>query len=209
MDELNDMGIEIPKLQKGLKANPSRNIKYKEMLNIKNDCKVLDPGKRGNQGGGMVLKTFLNGFKGGYHIQKHSFMGKHFGCQTCLIKDECRDYPHANGGCAERYQYVAHFYKRGKSEMLPLLKERAIKLEIMAEEMQRQDYANNKGRLLPDTLALMNISNRLALEVQKLEYGTKVNIKQEVTMTDISNKLLNITTAEVIKKEEEENGNSD
>jgi len=142
-------------------------------------------------------------FKEGNYVERGSLMQTYYGCNTCPFKSVCDKYPHTNGGCADRYRFIAVYLKRWQGDSLPLMQELAVVNELVATEQYEKDM-KEFGYPSVAYIALRKLANDFHIHTQKQNLGSKFKIEKEITYSDINDKLFEyrksqIKEAEIIK----------
>ena len=134
------------------------------------------------------LKKSVSGFKTGNWVIKGEPMQVYYGCNTCPFTEKCDKFPHANGGCAERYQYIHESLKRWEGDSKPLMMEIALQNEEVAAKQYAKDMKRN-GEPSLLYVALRKLSNDLHVHTQKHLHGSKIIHEKKVSFKDIRDEL--------------------
>ena len=146
----------------------------------------------------------VSAYKGGFWIQKGSYMQLMYGCHTCPLRSMCDKAPHVNGGCAERYSHVTSYLKRWQGDTIPLMEEIATMNQIVADNQYFKDTKDG-GDPSITYIALRKLANDFNMHTAKLKHGSTLNIKHEVSYGDIRKKMfekpIDVETIEEDKKD--------
>lgn len=199
---MNEIQKEIEKKVRRIKDNPNHKNKgrltYEEFKDLKRKVRNKDKNRR-DLGRSMIR------FKEGFYVQKGSFMQTYYGCNTCPFKERCSKYPHANGGCADRYKFIADYLKRWKGDSIPLMEELAVVNELVATEQYEKDIKKT-GEPSMMYVALRKLANDFHVHTQKQKLGSKVKIEKELTFKDVRDKIFEYVD---IKPEDGKDNKSD
>ena len=118
-----------------------------------------------------VMKKALHSKTG----TRSSFMINTYGCEKCLIRDNCSYYPHANGICARRSKMYIDYFKQGKDDTIPLMIDQLAK--ISAECDIELEKGIQLGSMTEDFFRLSSLKMLLQEKINKATQGTKVKVE--------------------------------
>lgn len=165
---------------------------------------ILDKiGNTGKNLNNVQMKKIVTNFKNGTNIKKGSVMQVLYGCDTCPYQnsDACQfGGKHTNGGCAERYQKIAFFLKKGLGDRIPLIQEQLSELKFEAHNVKIRDM-REFGVVSNKWIILQKIIGDLEAKLQKAEEGTTIHIERDITYKDIRKKIIHVIDAKGVEVE--------
>ena len=141
------------------------------------------------------IKEIINPQKTNIHFKslqkrmRSSVTGDHskflincYGCEKCILKENCEYYPHTNGICRRRSSMYAQYLRAGKGEVVPIMIDQLAKMSM--ERDIEHEKGMLEGKLTEEYFRLAHLCIMLQERIHKATEGTKLKVEHTHSWVD-------------------------
>ncbi len=140
---------------------------------------------------GLHPKTLKSKVKLTKDGQTSHFLIGAYGCSSCVLKENCPDFPHSKGICLTRSRMYATYLRAGTGEILPIMADQLAKHSMERDIEHRKGI--QQGKMTEDFFRHAHLCVSLSEKIHRAQEGTKLKIEYTHRWIDELRDAINVT----------------